>query len=262
MTKTTLNARALAEEFGVSDEVMTEFIERFAPAKVAPRHFAANSDIMLFIHIPKTAGVSVGGSLQEAFDSFHGVEWSEIAKSFRQATRQAVYRQTQKTSRQVIMGHFGWSELQLWRNHEMNMKCGTIFREPVARTVSNYFYNLSDAHPGHENFRARFPTLESYVAQLPYDVQMTQAIGFVDSFENALRKFIRYYTFLGITEQLSASLTHLSRSHGLKELREYRKNVGKAGGKDDIDPNIKRRIEAVSHNDNKFHRLLSLLYQA
>lgn len=262
MTRTILSARALAEEFGVSDEVMAEFIGRFAPAQVAPRHFAAHSDTMLFVHIPKTAGVSVGQSLQEAFDRFHGVEWSEIAKSFRQATRQAVYRQTQEASRQVIMGHYGWPELQLWRNHEMDMKCGTIFREPVARTVSNYFYNLSDAHPGHENFRTRFPTLESYVAKQPYDVQLTQAIGFVDSFENALRKFIRYYTFLGITEQLSASLTHLSRSHGLKELREYRKNVGKAGEKGDIDPDIKRRIEAVSHNDAKIHRLLSRLYHA
>lgn len=262
MSETKLDASALASEFGVSTPVMKQFVDRFAPCRLATGHFRSEADVMLFIHIPKTAGVSVGRSLHEVFDTFHGVEWNNVARSFRRSTREAVYAQTCGPSRQVIMGHFGWPEMQIWRNHEMDMKCGTIFRDPVSRAISNYRYNCSSAHPDHEAFQSRFPTLESYVNQLSFDVQMTQAIGYVNSFENALEKFQRYYTFLGITEQLSASLAHLSRSHGLADLREYRKNVGTSAAKDDIAPAVRRKIEGVSHNDAKIHRLLSILYQA
>lgn len=262
MNETNLDAGALARQFGVPKPAMEQFIDRFAPSRVPAGLFRAEADVMLFIHIPKTAGVSVGRSLHEAFDSFHGVEWNNISRSFRRGTRQAVYAQTRAPSRQVIMGHFGWPEMQIWRNHEMDMKCGTIFRDPVARAISNYRYNCSAAHPDNEGFRSRFPSLESYVDQLSLDVQMTQAIGYVNSFENALEKFLRYYTFLGVTEQLSASLAHLGRTHGLADLREYRKNVGSADNGDEVSAAIRRKIEDVSHNDAKIHQLISLLYRA
>lgn len=252
----------LAQEFGVSEALMRRFIEAFSPNFVPENYYYETADTMLFIHIPKTAGVSVGRSFKESFDVFYSIKWDNIPNSFRAETRQAIYCQTQGNRRQVIMGHFGWPEMQIWRNHEMPMKCGTIFRDPVTRAISNYNYNCSTAHPAHESFRDKFPTLDSYIQKMPIDVQLTQAIGLVNSFENALTKLTNYYTFLGVTEHLSASLAHLRRTHGLPDLKEYRENVGKKTAGQEALGKQRQAIEDRSYNDLKIHKLLMRIYGA
>jgi hypothetical protein len=262
VTSTTLDAKELALEFRVSEAVMTAFIDRFAPSKVPIGQFASASEVMLFIHIPKTAGISVGESLRDAFDCFHGVEWTNIPQSFRAAVRHALYQNTVQDERHVIMGHFGWPEMQVFRNHDIPLKCGTFLRNPVDRTISNYNYNCSEAHPANQDFRARFPTLDAYVAELPIDVQVTQCLGMISSLENALEKLIGYYSFLGLTERLIDSLDHLGQSHGFSNLREHRKNVGKKSNRSEVAPNLIRSIEQRSHNDKRLHDLMMRLYQA
>ena len=261
VTQNHLDAGALAEEFGTSQETMQSFIDRFAPSRVAENHFRATADCMLFVHIPKTAGVSLGSSLRDAFDTFRGVEWNNVHQSFRHASRHATYMQTRNQNRQVIMGHFGWPELQIWRNHELPLKCGTVFRDPIARAVSNYNYNCSDAHPDRENFMKLFPEMKTYLASIPVDVQLSQAIGWVDSFETVMRKLLAHYTFIGITEKLSDSLQHLGRSHGLPNLREYRKNVGKKKASTELADSAREVIVRRSYNDLKIHKLITRLYE-
>lgn len=256
-----LDPNELAKEFGVSDSVMSAFIARFSPSHVLPNAYHSDADTVLFVHIPKTAGVSIGRSLREAFDQFHGVQWDDVVRTFRQSSRRALYEQSKGGIRQVIMGHYGWPELQIWRNQDLPMKCGAIFRDPVARAISNYNYNCSDAHPGHEDFQTRFPTLEGYVRNMGNDVQISQAIGMIDSFETALCKLASYYTFLGVTEHLSASLTHFRRSHGLPNLHEYRENIGKIRAAKEIPDSIRLIVERNSHNDIKLHRLLLRIYE-
>ncbi|WP_306752273.1 sulfotransferase family 2 domain-containing protein [Paracoccus actinidiae] len=259
MDSNDLTITNLAQQFETSKEIMAEFCDRFSPKKTVWGSFYEKSDTMLFVHIPKTAGVSVGKSLQACFDKFYGIQWDNVGPSFRNATRQAAYNQSRGGGRQVIMGHYGWPEIQIWRNHEMPIKCGTIFRDPVARFVSNFNYNSSDAHPGRDAFVKRFPTIESYLKNAELDVQLTQAVGFVASFEDALRKFIKYYTFLGVTEKLTDSLRHLSQSHQLRDIQEHRENVGtnKAAALSDA---VVSLIRQRSHNDLKLHQLLMKLY--
>lgn len=261
MTSIPLRLDDLAAEFDASPETMGRFVQRFCPATVLPDTFSQISDTLLFVHIPKTAGVSVGKTFQATFDRFYSVQWDNIGPSFRHATRAATYEQSRRTGRQVIMGHFGWPELQLWRNHDLPMKCGAIFRDPVARTVSNYNYNCSSRHPGHETFAAKFPTLESYARNTALDFQVNQAIGFCASFDNILDKLVRHYTFLGITEALADSLQHLSLSHGLRPFSVHRENVGKPAG-DSIEPQVLKLIQDRTHNDRKLHRLLCRIYGA
>lgn len=252
----------LAEEFGVSDAGMDAFLNRFSPSRTVPGQFKADSDVVLFLHIPKTAGISVGKTLQRAFDEFRGIDWKDVSATFRHQMRMALYMQTQEKKRQVIMGHFGWAELQIWKSHDLPMKCATVLRDPVARMVSNYNYNCSDAHPEHVIFKERYPTLTAFVQSVPIDMQISTAIGFIDSFETALQRFVTQYSFLGVTEQLGRSLAHLGRSHGLPKLTEYRENVGKIKPEPDLPADVLRRIESRSYNDRKMHRLLMRIYGA
>lgn len=251
----------LATEFGVSEDVMAAFVDRFCPADVKPGTFAEESDVVLFVHIPKTAGISVGRSLRGAFDDFFEVRWDQIPKSFRRASRKACYNGTFLGRRQIIMGHFGWPELKTWIADELPLKCATILRSPVDRVISNYNYNRSEAHPANVEFTRAYPTCHDYVAQIPRDYQLTRMIGPVLSFEQVLTKLIAYYSFVGLTEELGRSLTHLSSSHGLPELAEHRTNVG-APVTEPPDEALVQAIIDRSHNDLLIHRLMTKLYAA
>lgn len=253
------SAAQLATEFGASLELMETFVGRFAPAAVPAGYFSADADTMLFVHIPKTAGVSVGKALQESFDRFYAVEWNNIPSSFRKLTRQAMYEQSQGKTRQVIMGHFGWADMQVWRHHELSMKAGTILRDPVQRIISNFNYNRSKAHPAWQAFIKQNPTIMDYVRNTGYDVQLTQTIGIVSSFDDVLSKLISHYSFIGVTERLGASLTHLSRSHGLPAIREYRDNVG-ATPAQELPADVHDLILQRNHNDLKLHALMMRLF--
>lgn len=252
--------KELSTEFGTNIDVMEQFVRRFCPKVVPAGQFAQAADTMLFVHIPKTAGVSVGKAFQETFDRFYSVQWDNIGPSFRHSTRMAMYSQTQKNGRQVIMGHFGWPELQVWRNHEIPIKCGTIFRDPVARMISDFNYNCSPAHPQHAAFKEKFPNIEVYIRNTILDFQITQAVGFISSFQNLLEKLIKYYTFLGITEKLAWSLTHLSVSHKLQKFSVHRENIGRSTP-EKINDDLIKLIEERSHNDQKLHQLLTRIYQ-
>ncbi|WP_277019756.1 MULTISPECIES: sulfotransferase family 2 domain-containing protein [Paracoccus] len=251
----------LASEFGVSSPVMSDFVKRFSPAMVSPNQFQANSDTMLFVHIPKTAGMSVGKALQQTFDHFYGVEWNNAGASFRKLARRAAYMQSRANVRQVIIGHYGWAEIQFWHNQELPVKSGTILRDPVQRMISNFNYNSSEAHPAHKDFIKRHPTIEGYIGSTDFDVQLTQAIGMVSSFEDVLRKLTAYYSFIGVTERLGQSLSYLSRSHGLPPIQEYHANVGSKPA-EELSESVRQLILDRNHNDCKIHALMMHLYAA
>ncbi|OED47232.1 hypothetical protein AB838_16565 [Rhodobacteraceae bacterium (ex Bugula neritina AB1)] len=236
------------------------FEDRFSPAHVAPGSFREDADIILFMHIPKTAGMSVGKALQDAFDVFHPVSWENTGKSFRQKSKQALYRRTAPApARQVLMGHFAWSDVMFWKVHELPIKCATIIRDPLDRFVSNYRYNCSSKHPQNAAFCARFPQMEDYARQLPNDYQLGLMTGAFYSFDHALEKLCRYYSFIGVTEHLGASLRHLRLSHGLEaELAEHRENTGgsrTAGAQDDIPDAVRNLVGEKSRNDLRLHQL-------
>lgn len=238
---------------------LAAFRARFDPRVVPEGAYRAESDVVLFVHIPKTAGMSVGRALREAFDVFHPIEWSNIPASFRNRTRDALYLRTDgRPRRQVIMGHFGWPEIQFWRNQELPIKAASIIRDPVARFVSNFNYNRSEAHPAHKAFSERFPTLDSYVEQLPRDMQLNMLIGAFWSFDHALELLAKYYSFIGATERLGPSLEHFARSHGLgARLPEHRENVGaRPAEEEDVPPSVRERVLERSRNDLRLHQLV------
>lgn len=246
----------------MTQDSLSAFQARFDPKKIKPNTFQANNDVILFLHIPKTAGMSVGKALQKAFDKFHPVSWENVGQSFRFRTRRALYERSCGKCRQALMGHFSWAEIQYWRNQELPIQCATIIRDPLARFVSNYNYNCSDAHPGNADFHERFPTMEDYAQHLPNDYQLYTMIGAFFDFDHALEKLTKYYSFIGVTEYLGASLTHFQNSHGLeKTLREHRENTGQIFTKDETPHSVREIVEEKSRNDSRLHQLMRNFYE-
>lgn len=243
------------------ESTLTAFENRFNPAKVASGEFADDNDVVLFTHIPKTAGMSVGKALQKSFDKFYPVSWQNTAKSFRHQTRQALYERTGTPMRRVLMGHFGWSDINFWKTHDMPVKAASIIRDPLARVVSNYNYNCSEKHPANAQFKERFPTLEEYVEDLSYDFQLHMMIGVFYSFDHALEKLTSYYSFIGVTEHLGASLAHFGASHNLDGLKEHRENQGTAPVQDNqVSDEVREIVQAKSRNDQRLFEVLQSYY--
>lgn len=241
------------------------FRSRFAPDRVADHTYHTPNDIILFMHIPKTAGMSVGKALQAGFDIFHPVSWENTNPSFRNKTRQALYRRsdTANPCRQVLMGHFSWAEVMYWRHQDLPVKCATIIRDPLARFVSNYRYNISERHPQHAAFAERYPTLESYAEMLPYDYQLSLMTGAFYSFDHALEKLNANYSFIGVTEHLGASLEHFRRSHGLPDLQEHRENTGSGPkAETEISDAVRNMVGEKSRNDARLHQLVMTCFAA
>ncbi len=248
--------------FPIDPETLDAFEARFSPGRVAPGAYSDPNDVVLFVHIPKTAGVSLGKSLQEAFDTFHGVDWENPRDSFHKLTNKSLGNRMQKPQRQVIAGHFSWHELLIWRRNELPIKAISVIRDPFERFVSNYNYNCSDKHPGRDRFRERFPTLKDYAAFLPSDFQLRQMVGLFYSFEHALEKLVKYYSFIGVTEKLGVSLDWLAESHGLKKMPEHRMNTAAPTSRKtpDFDPAVRRIVMRKSANDARLHQLLMSYY--
>ncbi len=238
------------------------FKQRFNPSDVAERSYYDDNDICLFMHIPKTAGTSVGKALQASFDVFHSVAWTHVGKSFRAKTKKALYARTRSAQRQVLMGHFSWIEVQYWKNQELPIKLATIIRDPLARFVSNYNYNCSSSHPLNGQFRERFPNMEAYARQLESDHQLNVMIGAFYSFDHALELLCKYYTFIGVTEHLGASLDHLRLSHGFENnVVEYRENTAsRPTAVADVSDAVRNIVLERSHNDIRLHKLIMSFY--
>lgn len=239
------------------------FEERFCPSKVPAGYFSDPNDILLFMHIPKTAGMSVGKALQEYYDVFRPVAWENVGQSFRKRSREALYARSISPKRQVIMGHFSWADVMFWRNQELPIKLATIVRDPLERFVSNYNYNCSPRHPNHAIFRERFPSMEHFAHQLGHDFQLTTMIGAFYSFDHALEQLTRYYSFIGVTEQLGDSLAHFRRSHGLEgDTREHRENAAPTPTRvEEVNDAVRNIVLERSHNDLKLHALVATFYR-
>ncbi len=247
----------------MTNDILRAFQAQFDPAQIQPGTFDDDNDVILFSHIPKTAGMSVGKALQEAFDVFHPVSWENVNKSFRLRTRQALYTRSTRKCRQVLMGHFAWADIQFWRNQELPIQCATIIRDPVARFVSNYNYNCSEKHPQNAQFRERFPQMEDYAHHLSHDYQLHTMIGLFFDFDHALELLTKYYSFIGTTEHLGASLDHLRISHGLQNpLPEHRENTGLIPAPEEVPDRVRDIVLSKSHNDMRLHTLVNGFYRA
>lgn len=239
------------------------FRARFDPAATAPGAYAEPDDIVLFVHIPKTAGVSLGASLQSAFDRFHGVKIAREGRSFDAMAARALRIRSERPCRQVIAGHFDWGRIEAWRAMGRPAKAISVVRSPLERLVSHYNYNSSARHPDREAFRRKFPTLLDFAKTRPADPQLRQLIGPFETFEEALEKLAAHYTFLGVTERLDKSLAHLALSHGLPPMTQERRNAARrAVAAETIPAEVREVVTGRSVNDRRLHALLLACYDA
>lgn len=185
------------------------------------------------IHIPKTAGTSfralVQPRLRQQFIGVHtkgGVDdyYGELQRIARKR-----YPEMGDSELSFMSGHYRFRDI--WKalgQYSNEISFVTFIRDPVARTISDYYYCTSEAHPPHKKFIAQYPTFDKYLQgpgqmskQLIY-LSPSQTQDPDEIYDNVMRNF----DFVGLTEKFDTHADVFMGKIGFAGVEKARENVG------------------------------------
>jgi len=181
-----------------------------------PSRPADNTDgeaLWLFVHIPKTAGSSFRSALAQRLKPEHNIniqKWRGT-RSRTDAFAQAIdqFLALDKVERFVFAsGHLLMPEVvRIRESLGRPVKLLTMLREPVTRVISDYRYQRTPAHPTHEQFRAEFPTLESFVDSHRSQNKMFRHLALPgETVEAAMARIERDFSLVGVADNYALSV--------------------------------------------------------
>lgn len=160
---------------------------------------ATPDDFFVFHHLPKTAGTALSSGLSNFYGPdnyrwFHGPAG-------------VVHELARGTDLKALGGHFHLNH-PLASNIDEQLVMVTLFREPVDRVISNYYYLRNNTeHPVHEIAKNNSLT-EIYQKGLGERIHVVNSITRMVALSSVPSKFlssakdmVNRYTFFGIQEQ-------------------------------------------------------------
>jgi len=177
---------------------------------------------VVLIHVPKTAGSSLRAVLAHALGSVHGssrrligVDGPQEGLPYFEGLAASAARRLPELFEdglQVISGHFRYRDIvPLLGQRRNKVSVITFLRDPVRRTLSDYYYSSSDRHPGSDAFRTAYPTLEAYTRN---SGEMNKQVDYLRPFENApldltIANALQNIDFIGLTERFDVDAGQL-----------------------------------------------------
>ncbi len=103
----------------------------------------------------------------------------------------------------------------------------TFLRDPIWRTISDYYYCISAAHIQMAAFVSNYPTFEHYMSNPGEMNKMTDFLCLEPeaSAQDKLRDILRAFDFIGITENFSHDLAFIAHSLGRAPNTEIKANI-------------------------------------
>lgn len=201
-----------------------------------------NSDTIIFLHIPKTAGTTINQILQRQYKPeqifFLGANAQASIKNYQKLAME------EKQAIRLVAGHTAYG---FHRYTPGSSTYFTFLREPVARVASFYHYVKNSEQHYLNNavvneFSGIGPFIKSGITRM-VDNGQTRMIsgtwlepeyGAVNSeiFEQAKRNLTQSFDVVGLTERFDATLLLLQESFGWREIRYLRQNVTKVARED------------------------------
>jgi hypothetical protein len=196
--------------------------------------------LWVFVHVPKTAGSSLNGELmpilspaQHLFIDYSKLDVSEAGRSYEELFDDVVNRfiERSKVKRyRYCTGHINAAQVQRIKEQLPNTRPVTLLREPVSRFISDFRYQRSTMHPGNEQFREQYPTIEDYLklkgdwnkiatTLLPPELQAGESV------QACVDWLISTYAFIGVQEMYALSLHTLSWFAGVPKRSKVRRRI-------------------------------------
>ncbi|MFC7704794.1 sulfotransferase family 2 domain-containing protein [Plastorhodobacter daqingensis] len=224
--------------------------------------------LTVFQHIPKTAGSSLVAEMNRHIGHYTPIEidYNDPDPDVHQRVNKAVARfldawtpeETRCTS-----GHIFREQVEQILARVPDVGLFTFLRSPVARFVSDYRYQCTVDHPGHEDFLRRFPTIEHYLdATYEMNKMCRYLIGKDVAVEDGIAFVERNFHFVGIQEMYPMSFNILMRLQGVDALPTERVRQTKAIAQNEValSDTLVEEILARNAKDaalyDHFHKLL------
>lgn len=214
--------------------------------------------LWLFVHVPKTAGSSFNAELTPLLKPNHHVfiDYAQTSiKPYNTLYDEAVDRfiaEARATKLRYATGHITGAHVERIEAALPQVRPVTLMRQPVARVISDYRYQRTPMHPGHEAFRQDFPTIEAYLAQ-PGEWNKTATYLVPPQIRRAgeqacIDYVMAHYAFVGIQEMYPLSLRMMTTLAGApaRPGPKHRVNAPSPDNNVDLTPELDRAIR--SHN--------------
>lgn len=138
-------------------------------AEQSARFDLASDDVLLFLHIPKTAGLSMISLLEQQFKREEILELHSVpgqGRTEKSVVLEGLGMRSQELKQRIrlIRGHlsFGPYDTLIWRYIVQTPVVITLLRDPVERTISAYMHMRRNVvnNPG---FQEKYPTILDWV---------------------------------------------------------------------------------------------------
>lgn len=182
---------------------------------------------LVFIHIPKTAGSSFREELANVFQPDLNVEIDYASMGSKD--RDVEFIRLMEDRLKVVTSDYCYNKYRLVTGHftiEQMQKHGglgdrrtvTILRDPVDRLISDFLYRTSEAHPGSNYERLRYPNFATFIED-PINrnvMRLYVAPGNIDNTEDVISYMNENFAFVGTQERYTLSIKILFAFLGMR----------------------------------------------
>ncbi len=191
------------------------------------------------IHIPKTAGSNFRYQMANLLPPVHnnaqligidgaGLGGGSYYDHLRTLAKTALPALSDEYL-QFVSGHFRYRDVaDVIAPSRAKLILTTVLRDPIDRTVSDYVYCLSDAHPSKDAFTTLYPDFDSYLNNAG---QLNKQLDYLRPHDNAsveetLACVLEHFDFVGINERFDADFAKFAMRLGLPIPKRTQQNKG------------------------------------
>jgi Sulfotransferase family len=222
-----------------------------------------SAPLWLFIHVPKTAGSSLRAAIADQLQPNYNINIDATGSAMTrdEAFKAEIEKFIALDKGQPFAfasGHVKMDEALHIRNAVGRpVKFITMLREPVRRVISEFRYQCTPAHPDHQEFRQRYPTVESYVEDPHSQNKMFRHLALREETVPATcARLEADFAFVGVVEMYPLAVKQFSKIIGARIAAGTRARVTEATEHNavDVTNELTRTIRQLNPLDEQLWR--------